>query len=97
MGAATRGATSTGSICTASAETNTGAASSTVSTRTPRKQPVGVDAVGRTGDQRAQIEIGIRLEQIQLIGQDDMDLIHLIGQHLIQHAQGEEIAHSQLI
>ena len=66
-------------------------------TAPPHQQPVGVDAVGRAGHQ-GDVVLALRhLQAVGLGGQDDGDVVHLVGEGPVQHRDGEGVAHLQLI
>ena len=56
------------------------------------EQSVGVDGIGRTGQQSDQIPALLDIQVLGVIGQDDLDLIHLIGQHTVEHVDIEIVA-----
>ena len=60
------------------------------------QQPVGVDAVRRTGDQRTQLLAVLDLQMREVRRLHDPDMIHLIGKGLIQDRQRERVALAQL-
>lgn len=85
------GATSSGSMRIASAVRRT--ASDWLSTPWPRtKHTVRIDAVGRAGDEGAEVLPLFNAERLHLAGQDDENAVDLIGQHLVERADDEEIA-----
>lgn len=57
----------------------------------PDQQPVGVDAVRRAGHQRAQVHARNDLHFGDILRLDDRDLIHPVGQGLVQNRKIEEI------
>ena len=63
----------------------------------PDQKPVGVDAVGGAGHQGAEILPFDDPQRARLLGLHDQDLIHLIGQHLVQHPEQEHIPLLQLV
>ena len=58
---------------------------------------MGVDAVGRARHQRAQVAPGDDLQRGHILRLDDEDLVDLVGQYLVEHADGERIALDQLV
>ncbi len=59
------------------------------------QKAVGVDAVGGAGHQGDVILAVHHLEVVRLGGQYNGDLVHLVGQHPVQHRDGEGVAHLQ--
>ena len=59
--------------------------------------PVGVDAVGCAGDQSAVVLPLRDVQIIQLLGEDDADLIHLIGHDLVEDEHREGVTHGHLV
>ena len=58
---------------------------------------MGVDSVGRAGHQRAVVLPGENSQGLHVLRLHHQDLIHLIGQRLVQHPEQEHIPHRQLI
>ena len=58
---------------------------------------MGIDAVGGTGDQGAVVLPLFNAQVIQLIWLYGADLIHLVGQGLVQNPQNEGIPLCQLV
>ena len=56
------------------------------------KHTVRIDAVGRAGDEGAEVLPLFNAERLHLAGQDDENAVDLIGQHLVERADDEEIA-----
>ena len=54
-----------------------------------------VDAVGGAGHQGDVILAVHHLEVVRLGGQNDGDVVHLVGEHAVQHGDGKGIAHFQ--
>ena len=61
------------------------------------EQAVGVDAVGRAGDQCTEILIGIDLEILQLLGENDSNLVNLIGEGAVEDLEQELVARLELV
>ena len=61
------------------------------------EQAVGVDAVGRAGDQCTEILIGIDLEILQLLGENDSNLVYLIGEGAVEDLEQELVARLELV
>ena len=61
------------------------------------QQPVGVDAVGGAGEERAVIHAFHDEKVLKFGGGDDLDLVHLIGQDLVQDRDLEGIAQFQSV
>ena len=66
-------------------------------TMATNQHPVAVDAIGGAGDQGAQIPAVLNEQVFGLMGQDDLDLIHLVGQCLVQNAENKGVPCLQLI
>ena len=58
---------------------------------------MAVDAIGRAGDKCAVLLALLNGKVVQFVGQHSADLIHLVGQCLVQHSQQEYVALGQLI
>ena len=58
---------------------------------------MGIDAVGRAGDEGAQILIGVDFQPLGLIGQDNADPVHFVGEDLLHGAQAENITLRDLV
>ena len=56
------------------------------------KHAVGIDGVGRAGHQGAVVLALHDRKVIGLLGQNDLDLVHLIGQHLVHDVQVKFVA-----
>ena len=61
------------------------------------QQPVGIDAVGGAGHQGAVVLPLRDFQRGGILRLHDEDLIHLIGQNLIQHPQEEGIPLPELV
>ena len=61
------------------------------------QKAVRVDAVGRAGDQGAQVLAGHDDQGRDVVGQNSPDLVHLVGHGLVENAKGEGIALLQFI
>ena len=61
------------------------------------QQPVGIDAVGGAGHQGAVVLAFYNFQCGGILRLHDEDLIHLIGQDLIQHPQKEGIPLPELV
>ena len=61
------------------------------------QQAVRIHAIGRAGHQCAVVLPLHDLQRCDLLRFHDQDLIHLIGQHLIQHAEHEHVPFHKLI
>ena len=55
------------------------------------QKPVGIDAIGGAGDQCAEVLTLFNLQVREIRGLHDADLIHLVGEGLVQDVQGEGI------
>ena len=58
---------------------------------------MGVHAVGRAGHQGAQVLAGHGHQELGVLGEDDVDLVYLIGQGLAQDVHPEQVPHHQFI
>lgn len=63
----------------------------------PDKQTMGVDAIGCTGHQRDNVLAGENCQFIDLGGEDNEDLLHLVGQNLVQNIDREGIALDDMV
>ncbi len=63
----------------------------------PNQEPVGIDAIGGAGHEGTQILALLNEQGLGVLWLHDQNLVYLIGQHLIQHAQPEPIPHHQPI
>ena len=63
----------------------------------PDQKAVGIDAVGGAGDQDAVVLSWLDGQRAQLVGLDDQDLVHFVGQHLVQHPEQKDIPLLQLV
>lgn len=61
------------------------------------QQPVGVDAVGRAGDKGAVVLPVLDRQVAEFLRLDDADLVHLVGQGLVQHVEDEGVPFRQLV
>ena len=66
-------------------------------TMAANQQAVRVDGVGCAGDQGTQVLPRNNAQIPRLLRQDDADLIHLVGQHLVQRPDDEGITLGQLV
>ncbi len=57
----------------------------------PDKQPVGVDAVGRTGDKGAEVAALYNFQPTYILRLHHAYLVHLIGENRVQDIQLENI------
>lgn len=58
---------------------------------------MGIDAIGGAGHQRHIVLVRNDRKLLDLMGQDDEDLLDLIGEHLIKHGDGEGITDHELV
>lgn len=58
---------------------------------------MGIDAIGGAGHQSAQVLPGLDLQRVHLGGLYNEDLVHLVGQHLVQHPDGEGVPLHDLV
>ena len=58
---------------------------------------VGIDAVGRAGDERAEVLTFLRGQGLKLAGQDNENAVDLVGEHLVERADDEQIALGELV
>ena len=77
--------------------TNGGRAGLILYPMSPHQQAMAVDAIGRAGDKCAVLLALLNGKVVQFVGQHSADLIHLVGQCLVQHPQQEYVALGQLI
>ncbi len=61
------------------------------------EQPVRVDAVGRAGEQGAQVLALHDLQGRHVLRLHDEDLVHLVGEGAREHGDGEGVAHLHLV
>ena len=61
------------------------------------QQPVGIDADGGAGDEGTQVFPFHNVQRLHLIRFHGENLIHPVGQHLVQHMQVELIPDFQLV
>ena len=61
------------------------------------QQAVGIDSIGSTGYQSTQVLALLNFQIVHLIGQDNTDLVNLIGKGLIQSTDHKDIPLLQLI
>ena len=68
-----------------------------VHTVAAHQETVGIDTVGRAGDQRAVVHVWIDLQVLKFLRQDDSDLVHFIGQCTVEDLKQKFVARLQLI
>ena len=61
------------------------------------QQAVGIDAVGGAGDQRTQVPALDDRQFIHFLGLHDADLVHLVGEGLVEDIQHEIVALFKLV
>ena len=61
------------------------------------EQSVGIDGIGRAGQQRGRILAVLCKQMVHLRGFRDGDFVHLIGQDSVQHRNGEKVTLLQLV
>ena len=61
------------------------------------QKAVGVDAVRRAGDQRTQVLALLDQQRLGVLRLDDQDLVDLIGEGLVKHADHEDVACDELV
>lgn len=61
------------------------------------QKPMGIHAVGGTGEQCHQILAGLHRQALSILRLYHLNVIHLIGQCLIQHMNQKMITQLQLI
>ena len=64
---------------------------------TAHEHAVGIDAVGRAGDERTQVLSLLRSQGLNLAGQDNENAVDLVGEHLVERADDEQIALGELV
>ena len=58
---------------------------------------MGIDAIGRAGDQGAEFLLLVDEQVAHIVRQDGFNLIHLINKGLVQHRDPEGVAHLQFV